>query len=88
MRTMMLTAALALTLGVGVAIGGSANNVWTDDDAPNAVQPAATPGTYQRAEGDWAQLTTRPTNNVELAYVTTTHSESTQTWNQNEGVGG
>jgi len=87
MRTMMFTAALALTLGIGIAIGGGAR-IWADDDASYAVQPTVTPGSYQRAEGDWAQLTTRPTGNIELAYVTTTHSESTQSWNQNEGVGG
>ena len=87
MRTMMLTAALALTLGIGIAIGGGAH-IWADDEAPDAAQPTAAPSTYQRADGDWAQLTTRPTGNVELAYVTTAHGESTQTWNQNEGVGG
>jgi hypothetical protein len=44
--------------------------------------------TYHREDGDWAQLTTRQTGNIQLAYVTTTRGESTQTWNQNEGVGG
>jgi hypothetical protein len=85
---MMLTAALGLTLGIGVAIGGGATK-WAADEAPYAAQPTATPSsTYRRDEGDWAQLTTRPTANVELAYVTTTRGESNQTSNQNEGVGG
>lgn len=83
MRTMMLAG--ALTLGIGIGIVGGAN-VGAEADA--AAPPSVPPSTYQRADGDWAQLTTRQTGNVELAYVTSTHGESTQTWNQNEGVGG
>ena len=83
MRTMMLAG--ALTLGIGIGIVGGAN-MWAEADA--AASPSGPPSTYQRADGDWAQLTTRQTGNVELAYVTTTQGESTQTWNQNEGVGG
>ncbi len=81
MRTMMLAGALALTLGI---VGGA--NMRAEDEA--AASPSVPPSTYQRADGDWAQLTPRQTGNVELAYVTTTQGESTQTWNQNEGVGG
>lgn len=86
MRTTMLAAAAALSLGIGIAAADRG-----DTPAANT-QYASLPGgmanTYRRADGDLAQLTTRQTGNVELAYVTTTRGESTQQWNQNEGAGG
>jgi hypothetical protein len=86
MRTMILAAAMALTLGTG---GAFANGSDTPADSTGyAFQPGVIANTYHREDGDLAQLTTRLTRNVELAYVTTTRGESTQTWNQNEGVGG
>jgi hypothetical protein len=86
MRITMLAAAAALSLGIGVAVADSDGTPATNTQY--ASLPGATPDTYRRSDGDWAQLTTRQTGNVELAYVTTTRGESTQTWNQNEGVGG
>ena len=86
MRTIMLTAALALTLGTGVAFANGSET--PAGDTGYASRPGVIANTYHRENGDWAQLTTRQTGNVELAYVTTTRGESTQTWNQNEGVGG
>ena len=86
MRTMMLAAVAALALGTGVAFANGGDNPAADTGY--ATRPGVTANTYRRDDGDWAQLTTRQTGNVELAYVTTTRGESTQTWNQNEGVGG
>ena len=86
MRTMMLAAALALTLGTGVAVAHGSGT--PTDDAGYASRPGVIANTYRRDDGDFAQITTRQTGNVELAYVTTARGESTQTWNQNEGVGG
>ena len=85
MRTTMLAAAAALSLGIGIAADrGDAPATNTE----YASLPGVIANTYRREDGDLAQLTTRQTGNVELAYVTTTRGESTQRWNQNEGVGG
>jgi hypothetical protein len=86
MRTTMLAAAAALSLGIGVAVADGAHTPAAN--AQYASLPGVIANTYHREDGDLAQLTTRQTGNVELAYVTTTRGESTQQWNQNEGVGG
>lgn len=71
MKTMILAAAAALILGTGVAFA-----------APNAnTQSSQRPAVVAQAP-----QTTRPTGNIELAYVTTTQSVSDAEWNQNQGA--
>jgi hypothetical protein len=70
MKTMILAAAAALTLGTGVAFA-----------APNTTQSNERPAVVAQAP-----LTIRQTANVELAYVTTTQSVSEKEWNQNQGA--
>jgi hypothetical protein len=86
MQITTLATAAALSLGLGAAIAGG-TSIWADD-AQSVLPQTVTPAAYQRDEGDWAGLTTRQTDTVKLAYVTTTRGESSQTENQNEGVGG
>ncbi len=86
MRTTMLAAAAALSLGIGLAAADRGDAPATNTQY--ASLPGVIANTYRREDGDLAQLTTRRTGNVELAYVTTTRGESTQQWNQNEGAGG
>jgi hypothetical protein len=86
MRTTMLAAAAALSLGIGVAVANGTETPAAGTEY--ASLPSVTDNTYHREDGDLAQLTTRQTGNVELAFVTTTRGESTEQSNQNEGVGG
>jgi hypothetical protein len=79
MKTTMLAAAAALSLGLGVVVAACTQSIPL---------PGVLAETHRAEYGDWAQLTTRQTGNIELAYVTTTNGESSQQWNQNEGVGG
>jgi len=74
MKTMILAAVAALTLGTGVAFAGPIANTQSDELPAVVAQ---------------AHVMTRQTANVELAYVTTTRSEQpAQQWNQNEGAEG
>jgi len=84
MKTMMLAAAAALTLGMGVAFadGGEGPIANTQfNELPGVVAQA-----HQPNSSAVAQVTTRQTTPVVLAYVTTTQSVSGQQWNQNEGA--
>jgi len=86
MKTMMLAAAAALTLGVGVAFadggdGPIANTQFT-------TLPGVVAQVQEQGSSALAQVTTRQTAPVMLAYVTSTQSVSPQQMNQNEGVGG
>ena len=86
MRTTMLAAVAALSLGIGIAVTGGGDTPAAH--AEYASLPNVLAQKYRRDDGDLAQLTTRQTGNVELASVTTTRGYSTQQWKQNEGVGG
>ena len=86
MTTTMLAAAAALSLGIGIAAADRGDTPTANTQYASV--PAVVAHTYSREDGDLAQLTTRQTGNVELAYVTTTRGESTRQWNQNEGAGG
>ncbi len=81
MKTMMLAAAAALTLGMGVAFadggdGPAANTQFTL--LPGVVAQAPVQSSSAFAQG-------QPAGDSTMSYVT--RSETTSTWNQNEGVG-
>jgi hypothetical protein len=85
MKTIMLAAA-ALTLGMGVAFadGGEGPVANTQfNQLPGVVAQAQQPNSSALA-----QVTTRQTAPVLLAYVTTTRNVTAQEWNQNQGAEG
>lgn len=85
MRTMMIAAAAALTLGMGVAFADGGEGPVANTQF-NQLPGVVAAQVQQPRSSALAQITTRQTGTVMLAYVTTTRRESDQQWNQNEGA--